>query len=153
MNKKLKILIITTAVASISTLSVAPAMAASYDSTGQKIGFFERIALMLGFKKELGPAKQSARIEQMKQKHEAKQTARLDALVRAGKITDAQRTELEARLEAIEQAKSASAGQTKEQRKESTKQARDALKSWAESNGLDLSELMPKRSQTPRHAR
>lgn len=152
MNNKVKLAIISVTVASVSAFSVAPALAASYDANGQKIGFFDRVALMLGFKKDLSPEKKAARIESMKQKHEAKQSARLDALVSSGKITEAQKIELKAKLDAIEQAKMSSAGQTKQQRKEATEQVRNDLKSWAEANGLNLADLVPNKAQSPRHA-
>lgn len=144
MNNKLKIAIISTTVATVSLLSAGPAMAATYVD-GQKVGFFDRVALMLGFKKNLTPEQKTQRIEEMKQRREAKLNTRLDGLVSAGKIIEAQKTELKAKLDAIQLAKLNSAEQTKDGRKQAAKQAHDELKAWAESNGINLSDILPNR--------
>ena len=151
MNNKLKIAIVSATVATISTVSFTPALAASYNDSGQKINFFDRVALMLGFKKNLSPEKKAQRIEEMKQKHESKLSARLDGLVAEGKITESQKTELRQKIDAIEQAKLNSAGQTQQQKKEATKQARDDLKAWAEANGISLGDIMPQKQPGQHH--
>jgi len=151
LNNKLKIAIVSSLVLTTSVMSAAPALAANYDNSGNKIGFFERIGLMLGFKKVLSPEKQAQRIEEMKQRHEAKLNTRLDALVGAGTISEAQKNELKTKIDAIQQAKLSSAGKTKEEKKQAFKQARTDLKAWAEANGIDLGQIMPKRAQGNKH--
>lgn len=89
-NNKLKISLLTVVVAGSATFGAVPALAANHPNG--KVGFFEKIALMMGFKKNLPPEKRAAKIQQMLEGHEAKQNARLDALVAEEKITEAQKT-------------------------------------------------------------
>ena len=143
MNNKIRMAIISTMVVGLSAVSVAPALAANHPEG--KVGFFEKVALMMGFKKDLPADKKAQHIDKMRQKHAEKQTAKLDALVSSGKITEAQKTELKSKIDAIEAIKEASAGKTREEIKAATKNARDDLKAWAESNNLNMSDLMPNR--------
>mgnify|MGYP003338697116 CR=1 FL=1 len=90
MNNKLKISLLTLVIAGTTVAGAVRALAANHPDG--KVGFFEKISLMMGFKKNLSPEKSAAKIQKMQQKHDAKQTARLDALVAEGKITEAQKT-------------------------------------------------------------
>jgi len=146
MNNKIKIAVISTMVAGISTLSVAPALASNQPEG--KVSFFEKVALMMGFKKNLTPEKQAEKIAQMRQKHEAKQEARLNSLVTEGKITEAQKNELKAKLDAIEAIKEANAGKSKQEVKAATKTAREDLKAWALANNLNLGDIMPAKTHS-----
>lgn len=143
MNNKVKIAIISTMVVGLSAVSVAPALAANHPDG--KVGFFEKVALMMGFKKDLPADKRAQHIDQMRQKHADKQAAKLDALVSSGKITEAQKTELKAKIDAIEAVKEANAGKSREEIKAATKSAREDLKAWAQANNLNMSDLMPNR--------
>jgi hypothetical protein len=146
MNNKIKIAVISTMVVGISTLSVAPALASNQPEG--KVSFFEKVALMMGFKKNLTPEKQAEKIAQMRQKHEAKQEARLNSLVTEGKITEAQKNELKAKLDAIEATKEANAGKSKQEVKAATKTAREDLKAWALANNLNLGDIMPAKTHS-----
>ena len=146
MNNKIKIAVISTMVVGISTLSVAPALASNQPEG--KVSFFEKVALMMGFKKNLTPEKQAEKIAQMRQKHEAKQEARLNSLVTEGKITEAQKNELKAKLDAIEAIKEANAGKSKQEVKAATKTAREDLKAWALANNLNLGDIMPAKTHS-----
>jgi len=146
MNNKIKIAVISTMVVGISTLSVAPALASNQPEG--KVSFFEKVALMMGFKKNLTPEKQAEKIAQMRQKHEAKQEARLNSLVTEGKITEAQKNELKAKLDAIEATKEANAGKSKQEVKAATKTAREDLKAWAQANNLNLGDIMPAKTHS-----
>jgi hypothetical protein len=140
-NNKLKISLLTVVVAGSSTFGAVPALAANHPYA--KVGFFEKIALMMGFKKNLPPEKRAAKIQQMVERHEAKQNARLDALVAEGKITEAQKTELKAKLDALEDIRKANAGKPRQEIQAATKAARDDLKAWAEANNLRWGDIMP----------
>lgn len=146
MNNKLKVALISASVAVIGSMSVPTALAAN-QLDGKHLSFFDRVALMLGFKSNITPEKRDQKIEQMKQKHEAKLNSRLDQLVADGKLTEAQKTELKTKLDAINQLKFENASKTPQERKQATKQARQDLKAWAEANGLSLADIMPKHGQ------
>ena len=148
MNNKIRIAIISTAVAGTCVISASPVMAASYNESGQKINFFDRVALMVGFKKNLSPEKKAERINQMRQKRDAKLNSRLDALVTQGKISESQKTELKSKLEAIEAIKEANAGKSPQEVKAATKNAREDLKAWAQANNLTLGDIMPAKTHS-----
>ena len=143
MNNKIKIAVISTMVVSISTLGATPALAANRPEG--KVSFFEKVALMMGFKKNLSPEKQAEKIAQMRQKHQAKQDDRLNGLVAEGKISESQKAELKTKLDAIEAIKEANAGKTKQEMQSATKSAREDLKTWAQTNNLNLGDIMPAR--------
>ena len=142
MNNKLRVVIISTAVAGACVTPFTPAMAASYSENGQKINFFDRIALMVGFKKNLSPEKKADRINQMRQKHESKLNARLDALVTQGKISESQKAELKTKLGAIEDIKESNAGKSPQEIKDATKSAREDLNNWLKQNNLSMGDVM-----------
>ena len=140
MNNKVKIAIVSTMVMGLSAVSVAPALAANHPDG--KVGFFEKVALMIGFKKDLPADKRAQHIDQMRQRHADKQAAKLDALVSSGKITEAQKTELKAMIDAIEAIKEANAGKSREEIRSATKNSREDLKAWVLTNNLNKSDLM-----------
>ena len=141
MNNKLKISLLTLVIAGTTVAGAVPALAANHPDG--KVGFFEKVSLMMGFKKNLTPEKRAAKIQKMQQKHDAKQTARLDALVAEGKITEAQKTELKAKLDELEEIKKVNAGKPRQEVQAATKSARDDLKAWAKANNLSWGDIMP----------
>lgn len=148
MNNKIRIALVTVVVAGSAALGAVPALASNHPDG--KVGFFEKIVLMMGFKKNLTPEKRSTKIQQMQERHEAKQNARLDGLVADGKITETQRTELKAKLDELETIKKANAGKTPQEVQAATKSARNELKAWAKANNLNWGDIMPARTKLNR---
>lgn len=145
MNNKLKIALVSAGVVAMGSMAAPQALAAN-QINGVHLSFFDRVAMLMGFKKNITPEARDQKIEQMKQKHDAKLNARLDQLVADGKLSEAQKTELKAKLDAINQLKFENASKTPQERKQATKQARQDLKAWAEANGISLGDIMPKRA-------
>ena len=145
MNNKLKIALVSAGVVAMGSMAAPQALAAN-QINGAHLSFFDRVAMLMGFKKNITPEARDQKIEQMKQKHDAKLNARLDQLVADGKLSEAQKTELKTKLDAINQIKFENASKTPQERKQATKQARQDLKAWAEANGISLGDIMPKRA-------
>jgi uncharacterized membrane protein len=147
MNNKAKLIVTSVVASSMLVVGAIPVLAATEQAA--KPSFWDKIMLDLGFKKNLTPEKKAARVEEMKTRHTQKLNDRLDAAVAAGKLTTEQRTALQQKLEAIDQIKKENAGKTKQEKKEALKSARADLKQWANDNGVNLQDIMPKKPHGP----
>jgi hypothetical protein len=144
MNKKIILCTVTVVAAGALTLGVASVNAQT--NTSPMSGLVAAIAQKFG----LDQAKVQATVDDYKKSHKNEMHAnmqahledRLSALVKNGKITEAQKTAIINELNTLKTKYPMTAGMTKQQRMQAMQNMQNEFKSWATSQGINT-DLLP----------
>jgi polyhydroxyalkanoate synthesis regulator phasin len=137
-NKKFVALAVTTGVASVSAFGGLAIAATNNDGSYPPV--VDKIATKFNLNKdEVKKVFDEQRAEHQAE-HKKNLEDKLTQAVKDGNLTEDQKTKLLAKMEEFASAREEERDQNREERQ----QRRDDLKNWAEENGINLDEILPK---------
>ncbi len=141
MNKRMMVVgIVTVLGAGILFTNLVSAQGS--DTQNHMSSLVQKISDKFGLNKDEVQAVFDEQHDEMRKVMVAKHQERLDQLVKDGKITEAQKTLIQNKMEELQAERESLKDLTPEERKTKIDAARVELESWAKENGIDLQYLM-----------